>query len=97
MKYFFEIKEEASRDAIEAYVHYEGKQQGLGERFFAQVEATYKRIGTHPEGYQRIYKVLRAAKVRQFPYQVIYEIEKKTIIVYSIFNTYKHPSKKYRK
>jgi hypothetical protein len=96
MKHFFEIKEEASQEVIEAYRYYESKQEGLGERFFKRVEDTYKRIDYHPEGYQKIHKSFRAAKVRNFPYQVIYEIEEKSIIVYSIFNTYQDPVKKKR-
>src|SRR5690349_7159940 len=97
MKHFFEIKEEASQEAIEAYLYYESKQEGLGERFFKRVEDTYKRIDNHPEGYQKIYKPFRAAKVRNFPYQIIYEIEGENIIVYSVFNSYRDPAKKYRK
>ena len=87
MRHSFEIKEEAGDDAVEGYQYYERKQEGLGERFFERVEDTYKRIDDHPESYQKIYKSFRAAKVKNFPYQVIYEIQEKNIVVYSIFNT----------
>lgn len=97
MKHFLKIKEEASQEAIEAYQYYENKQEGLGERFFKRIEDTYKRIDYHPEGYKKIHKPLRAAKVRNFPYQIIYEIEDENIIVYSVFNSYRDPVKKYRK
>ena len=97
MKHFFEIKEEAKMEAIEAYLYYENKLEGLGERFFKRIEDTYKHIDLSPEGYQKIHKSYRASKVKNFPYQVIYEIEGENIIVYSIFNSYQNPAKKHRK
>jgi len=95
MNHFFEIKEEARIEAIEAYNYYENKQEGLGERFFGNIEDTYTFIDENPESYQKVYKLFRAAKIKNFPYQIIYEIESNKIIIYSFFNTYRDPSKKY--
>jgi hypothetical protein len=96
MPHFFDIKEEASLEIIEAYSYYENKQKGLGERFFKRIEDTYRKIDLSPEGYQKVHKLFRAAKVKNFPYQLIYEVAGKTILIYSLFNTHKDPAKKYR-
>lgn len=97
MRHFFEIKDEAAQEAIESFLYYEEKLSGLGERFFNSIEDTYKRIDKNPLSYQKIHKQFRASKVRGFPFIVIYEIAENTIIVYSIFNSFRNPSKKIRK
>lgn len=96
MTYRLIIQEEAHLEAKDAYTYYEEKSPGLGERFLNELVRRYNDIIAHPEYYSFIdeHKVLRDVKLRHFPYLVVYEIMDDKVIVYSVFNGYKHPVKK---
>lgn len=87
------IKEEAELETLEAYLYYEEKQKGLGNKFLTQLEEYLKRICQNPLHYP-LKKGYREAFLRKFPYLIIYEFSKETVIVYSVFNTYQNPNKK---
>lgn len=89
-----EIKEEANSEIIEAWMYYEEQQPGLGDRFVAYLEVYMDRIVKNPEHYPAKYKQYREATMKKFPFLVIYEITDLSVIVYSVFNTYKNPEKK---
>ncbi|SFC05136.1 hypothetical protein [Kaistella jeonii] len=44
MIYELEIKEETDEEIIDAYLYYERKQVGLGEKFLLQLEIYFKKI-----------------------------------------------------
>lgn len=90
MKYPLEIKEEAELEILEAYLYYEEKQKGLGEKFLAQVEKYINRICENPLFFSTKYSY-RTAFIKKFPFLIIYEFYQNTVIVYSVFNTYRKP------
>lgn len=94
MQYQLEIKEEAYLDIKQAYNYYEESKLGLGERFLNTLEIYFERVKQYPKHYQIKQKPFREAFVKDFPYVIIYEIEKNKIIVYAVFCTYKNPKKK---
>lgn len=94
MKYELEIKEEAYLDIKEAYDYYQENKVGLGERFLDTLEIYLERVNKYPKHYQIKRKPYREAFIKDFPYVIIYEIEKSKIIVYAVFCTYKNPKKK---
>ncbi len=99
MAYQLIIRQEAHLDTNEAYTYYEEKSPGLGERFLQELVQRYHQIKEHPEYYSFIdeQKIIRDVKLRHFPYLIVYEIEDDKVIVYSVFNGYKNPSKKFTK
>ncbi len=77
-------------------MYYEDLQKELGERFLAELNKRYIQIGEDPQNYGFIdsQKTIRDVKVKNFPYQIVYEIIKNTVIVYSVFNSYQEPAER---
>lgn len=94
MKYTLEIKDEARKEIIQAYLYYEKEQKGLGERFLTHLDGYFTRIGNNPDHYPEKRPPYREAFMQVFPYLIIYEIIDNTVIVYSVFNTRRDPEKK---
>ena len=84
---------------MDAWIWYEDKQVGLGDRFENEVYQCIEKIEQHPERYPQRKKPFHETKVKIFPYLVIYRIEKaeQLIIISSIFHTKRKPELKYKK
>ena len=68
--------------------------------FFDSGRNNLEQIAEHPLLFgERSRKGYREAKVKTFPYLIIYKVyvRKKVIFINSIHHTSKHPAKKYRK
>lgn len=94
MAYTLEIKQEANLEIIDAYLYYEEKRIGLGEEFLEHLDTYFVRITKNPKHFPKKRKPYREAFLNRFPFLIIYEIIKKKIIVYSVFNTWQDPEKK---
>ncbi len=88
------FKEEARKDIIEAAQWYATRLEGLDKRFVQYLEDVISIVQYNPKTYKKIYKDFRQAALKKFPYVVIYELEKDTIIIYSVFHAKQHPRKK---
>ena len=71
---------------------YEQQQAGLGAAFVARVREVLQRVSVHPQQHAVVYKDVRKAVVRQFPYIVLYREEPGEIVVISILHTMRDPS-----
>ena len=95
------VTKEAHHDSLDAYLFYEEKQTGLGERFLTMLQLCYQSLSEYPEHYGYINEdplnILRDVKLEKFPYVVVFEITGTEVIVYAVHNTFKHPGKKLRK
>ena len=87
MKYNLIIKEEANQEIIDSYLYYENKSIGLGEKFLENLEIYFDRIQKYPKHYQIKRKPYREVFVKNFPFLIIYEILKYSIVVYAVFHT----------
>ncbi len=96
MQYTLIVREEAVEEVKHAYLYYELIREGLGKRFLSELRKRYSEIAEHPQSYGFIdsKKSIRDIKVKHFPYQVIYEIEKNKVVVFSVFNSRQNPSKR---
>ncbi|QBO59656.1 type II toxin-antitoxin system RelE/ParE family toxin [Chryseobacterium salivictor] len=94
MIYELEIVEEADLEIIDAYLYYESKKFGLGEKFLKELDQYFERICESPKHFEGKYKSYREAYIRKFPYLIIFEIEEQKVVVYSVFNTPQNPEKK---
>jgi hypothetical protein len=76
MAYNLSVKEEALAHTLEAYLYYEDKSAGLGEKFLNLLQDVYNHICKNPEYYSFTdkRKVLRDVKIIGFPYVVIYDV-----------------------
>lgn len=84
MSYDLFIQSEAIIDIQEAFEWYEVKREGLGFDLIEEIENGYDKICNNPQYYTSITKKFRRLKVNRFPYLIIYEIEKNSVIVNSI-------------
>jgi hypothetical protein len=72
MIYNIVVTKKAQKEAFQAYLYYEEKQEGLGDRFIDKLEDRYFQLSENPQHYSFIYRDkgrnLRDIKNREFPF-----------------------------
>lgn len=86
-----DIAEIDLEDGIEWY---ETKQRGLGKRFYNDFVTIAGYLILNPYLFPLKSLTYREAKLKTFPFVIIYEIEDDNVIIHAIFNTSKNPGKK---
>lgn len=81
----------ASSDFEEAVEWYEHQHIGLGTRFVSEVVATAQKAAESPLLHATVHKDLRFARVKRFPYSVIFREEPSRIVVIAVFHTSRDP------
>lgn len=94
MVYQLELRKRAINQMQKSYDYYESKSLGLGERFLLTVEEYFEIIKNNPKQFQVKREEIREAYLQKFPFIIVYQIIKDTIIVYSVFHTSRNPSTK---
>jgi len=94
MKFKIRKLNRANIEIVGAYVYYESKSLGLGERFLKEIEDELSYISQNPEIFQKGHKIFRQAFLKSFPFAIIFVIEKRVVTIYSVFNTLQNPTKK---
>ena len=79
------------RDLAAGFGYYEGKAEGLGERFLTGVDSAFDAIERYPEMFARVHGEVRRAVVSRFPYAVFYRIESKRVVVLTVLHTARDP------
>lgn len=99
MSYHIIFHPEADKEYREAFLWYERKVKDLGYRFEKAVDETLHLILKNPVRYPKRKRLYREALVSDFPYVIIYKINKQTenIFISSLFHTSRNPQKKYRR
>jgi toxin ParE1/3/4 len=92
MKKALSIRPDAERDLAEAYGWYEARVPGLGSDFLLSIDAALSSIQRSPETYPIVYKNVRRALVRRFPYGIFYLVEEDRIVVLGILHARRDPS-----
>ena len=82
---------EAEAEFDEAADWYE-ENAGLGAEFTAAVHAVFDRIGNFPLIHQVVFKNIRRAVVKKFPYIVYYRPESDRISVIAVFHGRRNPT-----
>ena len=86
MNYALVFRPEVREEVDEAYTWYESQQLGLGDEFLDCIDEMLDRICQMPESYPFVYRDVRRAVVRRFPYAVYYRIVSSRVIVTAIFH-----------
>lgn len=94
MNYNIEIRPLAAIEIIEAYDWYELQRVGLGLEFLNELDTFYDSLQRNPHTYSFYEKPVREGKIKRFPYSVVYEVIKATIVIYSVFMVKQDPTKK---
>jgi plasmid stabilization system protein ParE len=83
----------ARDDLYESYNWYESKELGLGDRFLNYVQDGFLLIRQHPEIFPVLTSNFRRALISKFPFEIIYKIEERRVVVYAVFNCSQDPQK----
>jgi plasmid stabilization system protein ParE len=81
----------ARAELIEAQDWYESEAQGLGRRFRSEVDAAVRRIAENPLQFPVIFKTLRRARLRKFPYGLFFAISGGAVTVVACFHSSRDP------
>lgn len=91
MNYALVFRPEVREELDEAYGWYESQQLELGDNFLEQVDETLERICQMPESYTAVYRDVRRAVVRRFPYTIYYRIVSSRVIITAVFHGRRNP------
>ncbi len=75
----------------DAYLWYERARSGLGEEFARTVDNVLSRIRTDPAQFKRSTGNYRRLATKRFPYEIFYDFDASTIVVYAVFHTSQNP------
>jgi plasmid stabilization system protein ParE len=86
-----EFLETAEIEFYEAITFYNLKREWLGFEFSDEVKSTIQRIKKNPEAWTLLSKSTRRCLTDRFPYGIIYQIRKDTILIVSVMHLKRHP------
>jgi plasmid stabilization system protein ParE len=84
---------EAEAELLEARAWYSLQRRGLDSEFMMRVDEALKRIIQAPEAYPTVYRHLRRAVVRQFPFAIFYEPTEGELRVVAVFHSRRNPKR----
>lgn len=87
-----EFLPEAKAELDDAIEYYELQVKGLGATFKSIAKSTVKRIATFPTAWTEIRPNIRRCIMHKFPYNVLYSIEKETILIIAISHHHRYPN-----
>jgi len=82
---------EADADLAEARVWYGLQRDGLDVQLMWRINETLQQISYAPRRFPLIYRHLRRAIVRQFPFAIFYEVRKNELVVFAVFHSRRNP------
>lgn len=93
MAYKIIISNEAFNDTNDAYIYYEKKKAGLGNRFLDELFSFYEKLQNHPTYYSFTSKekTTRFIALKKFPYSIIYEVAENELYIFAIHHFKQDP------
>jgi toxin ParE1/3/4 len=83
--------EAADAELSEAVAYYDGKADGLGDGFLAEVKAATRYIEQYPEIAPIIDEGVRAKVLVRFPYSLMYIVEEHELYIVAVAHQSKRP------
>lgn len=94
MSYTVVVRAAAQAEAAEAYLWYEERSRGLGDRFANALQACFDRLAHNPK-VQKRKDDFRHMMVEKFPYRVVFVVDGSTVYVYQIRHASRKPSRRF--
>jgi plasmid stabilization system protein ParE len=85
------FRPEAQAELADAIDWYEARSVGLGAQFVLAVDAAVARIARDPETYPVVYRDVRRARLRRFPYALFYITRPERVIILACFHGRRNP------
>jgi hypothetical protein len=82
---------EAEREFVDAIDYYEECENGLGEDFSLEINATISNILAFPTAWPTIDVPVRRCLAHRFPFGVLYSIEHDNIYILAVMHLHRHP------
>lgn len=86
------VRRQAKADIREAARWYERQRASLGRAFVQQLDALLDRVRLNPMQHQIVYREVRRAIPRRFPYGVFYRIDGSVVLVFAVVHLHRDPS-----
>ena len=81
---------EIADDLAKGFGWYEERHDGLGDTFLEAVSQQLEWIQTNPDMYGKLYREVRAASMRRFPYVIYFRAQSDRIEVIAIQHGHRH-------
>lgn len=91
MKYRLLIRPDAELDIQAAFEWYETHASGLGSEFVRAVDVCLSGLGRNPLAYPLVYRQVRRAMLRRFPYNILYVLDQQNIAVVACYHSKRDP------
>jgi len=82
----------ARAELIAAQDWYEDEATGLGRRFLQAIDALVERMSENPRQFPVVFKNIRRALLRRFPYSLFFVVEGDDLTVIACFHASRDPS-----
>lgn len=83
----------ARAELIDAQDWYEGEARGLGRRFQQAIAVLAEQVGANPRQFPIVFKNVRRALLRRFPYSLFFVVEEETVLIIACFHASRDPLK----
>ncbi len=85
------FRKQARREFDEAGDWYEQERPGLGLEFMSEIQLLLQRIANTPEQFPTLYRDVRKAVARRFPYCIYFRERKLHIVELAVFHSARNP------
>jgi len=89
--YSLDFLPEVDGDTEDAFDWYESQRAGLGDEFLLAIEECLNKIQQNPFAFQKIFKEIRRALSRKFPFGVFFIVKDDMITITAIVHLARHP------
>jgi plasmid stabilization system protein ParE len=86
------FRKQARLEFDEAGNWYEKERLGLGMEFLDEIQLLIQRIASTPEQFPMLYRDVRKAVVRRFPYCIYFRERDQRIVVLAVFHSARNPA-----
>ena len=83
----------ARTELLAAQAWYEREAPGLGRRFRNEVDAVVERLTDNPQHFPVVFKNVRRARTRRFPYALFFVIQTDVLFVIACFHSSRNPTR----
>lgn len=86
------VRREAEKDIKAAYEWYEGRRPNLGKEFIDEIETKINKVTENPDLYAAVYKEIRRALCKRFPYSVYFVKAEHDVVVIAVLHQRRNPA-----
>ena len=95
MSHQLSVKPQAIAQTAEIHADYQQIDQKLADRFSKELDACYGSIERDPTSWAIVKKNYRHARLKKFPYRVVYAVLDRDVVVFQVSHRKREPSKKF--